>query len=71
MWMTSGFTLTQIDANSDANVKKTTDPGKGGANADDQTTTTTTPGGTPRTIRLSNQPPPNGEIPRDIVRDLE
>jgi hypothetical protein len=74
MWMASGFTLTQIDANSDANVKtntKTTDPKKGGANADDQTTTTTTPGGTPRTIRLSNQPPPNGEIPRDIVRDLE
>ncbi|CAL6297282.1 unnamed protein product [Bathycoccus prasinos] len=74
MWMASGFTLTQIDANSDANVKtntKTTDPKKGGANADDQTTTTTTPGGTPRTIRLSNQPPPNGEIPRDIVRDLD
>jgi hypothetical protein len=66
MWMANGFTLTQIDTSSGANDSK------GGAHADDQTTTTTattTPGGTPRTIRLSNQPPPNGEIPRDIVRE--
>ena len=70
MWMANGFTLTQIDATtqeSDAD-----DSAKGGSAA---TTTAATniasPAGTPRTIRLSNQPPPNGEIPSDIVRDEE
>ena len=69
MWMANGFTLTQIDTTeSDAN-SLADDSAKGRTAATTAAATIASPAGTPRTIRLSNQPPPNGEIPSDIVRD--
>ena len=70
MWMANGFTLTQIAAAYAGERRGRFRKGRVRA-----TTTAATniasPAGTPRTIRLSNQPPPNGEIPSDIVRDEE
>ena len=68
MWMANGFTLTQIDTTeSDAN--SLADDSAKSRTAATAAAATASPAGTPRTIRLSNQPPPNGEIPSDIVRD--
>lgn len=72
MWMANGFTLTQIDATTPESDPADGDSAKeGGSAATTPAATKASPAGTPRTIRLSNQPPPNGEIPSDIVRDEE